>query len=70
MELTHSLMLQAHMDMVCETDRAEGFDFAGNSGDDIVFNSRISIQQSIAPLFLRLSERYPLLVLFLQRIFA
>ena len=27
MELAPSLMLQAHMDMVCETDRAEGFDF-------------------------------------------
>ncbi len=27
MELAHSLMFQAHMDMVCETDRAEGFDF-------------------------------------------
>ncbi|MHA1459577.1 MAG: M20/M25/M40 family metallo-hydrolase, partial [Promethearchaeota archaeon] len=27
MELASSLMLQAHMDMVCETDRAEGFDF-------------------------------------------
>ena len=31
MELAPSLMLQAHMDMVCETDRAEGFDFM-NSG--------------------------------------
>jgi len=31
MELTPSLMFQAHMDMVCETDRAEGFDFM-NSG--------------------------------------
>lgn len=27
MELAPSLMLQAHMDMVCETDKAEGFDF-------------------------------------------
>jgi len=27
MELAPSLMFQAHMDMVCETDRAEGFDF-------------------------------------------
>jgi dipeptidase D len=27
MELAPSLMLQAHVDMVCETDRAEGFDF-------------------------------------------
>ena len=31
MEFAPSLMLQAHMDMVCETDRAEGFDFM-NSG--------------------------------------
>ncbi len=31
MELAPSLMLQAHVDMVCETDRAEGFDFM-NSG--------------------------------------
>ncbi len=31
MELAPYLMLQAHMDMVCETDRAEGFDFM-NSG--------------------------------------
>ena len=31
MELAPSLMLQAHMDMVCETDRPEGFDFM-NSG--------------------------------------
>jgi len=31
MELAPSLMFQAHMDMVCETDRAEGFDFM-NSG--------------------------------------
>ena len=31
MESTPSLMLQAHMDMVCETDRPEGFDFM-NSG--------------------------------------
>ena len=27
MELAPSLMFQAHVDMVCETDRAEGFDF-------------------------------------------
>ncbi len=27
MELAPSLMLQAHVDMVCETDRADGFDF-------------------------------------------
>ena len=27
MELAPSLMLQAHMDMVCETDKPEGFDF-------------------------------------------
>ena len=31
MELAPSLMFQAHMDMVCETDRTEGFDFM-NSG--------------------------------------
>jgi dipeptidase D len=31
MDLAHSLLFQAHMDMVCETDRAEGFDFM-NSG--------------------------------------
>lgn len=31
MESTPSIMLQAHMDMVCETDRPEGFDFM-NSG--------------------------------------
>lgn len=27
MEDVHSLLLQAHMDMVCETDRTDGFDF-------------------------------------------
>ncbi|GAG54275.1 unnamed protein product, partial [marine sediment metagenome] len=31
MESAPSLMFQAHVDMVCETDRAEGFDFM-NSG--------------------------------------
>ena len=31
MELAPSIVLQAHMDMVCETDRPEGFDFM-NSG--------------------------------------
>ena len=31
MELAPSLMLQAHMDMVCETDKPEGFDFMNSA---------------------------------------
>jgi hypothetical protein len=44
--------------------RADGYDVAGNMVSDIIKNptvSKISIQQSIHPLFLQFLERFPLL---------